>query len=114
LHHERLVTHDQPNQLWLCYVDRGFSISSTTALFRLDYISCLLPVLSTIMVGRRIWYGWLVAGANSVIIGAIGLKTSQTGFIPANLFCIALYGYNVVKWRGGIVKSTPARENHDC
>ncbi len=68
-------------------------------MFRLDYISCLLTVISTILVGRRIWYGWIVAAVNSVIITWIAIKTSQTGFIPANLFCLALYGYNVVKWR---------------
>jgi len=68
-------------------------------LFRLDYISCLLTVVSTIMVGRQRWHGWLLAGANSVIICVIGFQTSQTGFIPANLFCLAIYAYNVVKWR---------------
>jgi len=67
--------------------------------FRLDYISCLLTVVSTILVGRHVWHGWILAGANSAIICVIALRTSQTGFIPANLFCLALYGYNLVKWR---------------
>ena len=68
-------------------------------LFRLDYISCLLTVVSTVLVGRRAWHGWIVAGANSLIICVIGVRTAQTGFIPANLFCLALYGYNLRKWR---------------
>ena len=68
-------------------------------MFRLDYISCLLTVVSTILVGRHVWHGWILAGANSAIICVIALRTSQTGFIPANLFCLALYGYNLVKWR---------------
>jgi hypothetical protein len=67
--------------------------------FRLDYISCALTVLSTIMLGRRAWQGWIIAGANSAIICVIAVRTSQTGFIPANIFCLAMYGYNVVKWR---------------
>jgi hypothetical protein len=29
----------------------------------------------------------------------IGMRTAQTGFIPANLFCIAIYGYNILHWR---------------
>ena len=69
-------------------------------LFRLDYISCVLTLLSTYLVGRHKWQGWIVAGANSVIICVIGLRTSQLGFVPANLFCIAMYGYNVLHWRG--------------
>lgn len=67
--------------------------------FRLDYISCALTVASTVMLGRRAWQGWIVAGANSAIICVIAMRTSQVGFIPANLFCLAMYGYNVVKWR---------------
>lgn len=66
---------------------------------RLDYISCVLTIVSTLLVGRRIWQGWLVAGANSLIICWIGMRTTQTGFIPANLFCLALYSYNIVRWR---------------
>jgi hypothetical protein len=68
-------------------------------MFRLDYISCLLTVASTVLVGRRMWQGWIIAGANSLIICLIGLRTSQIGFIPANLFCLAIYIYNVMQWR---------------
>ncbi|HEX7288209.1 MAG TPA: hypothetical protein VF532_18630 [Candidatus Angelobacter sp.] len=68
-------------------------------LLHLDYLSCLLTILSTVMVGRRMWQGWLVAGANSVIITAIGIHTGQWGFVPANLFCIGIYLFNVRNWR---------------
>src|SRR5215467_7728700 len=68
-------------------------------MLRLDYLSCLLTIASTILIGRRKWQGWIVAGANSVIISVIGMQTAQTGFIPANLFCLAIYGYNILQWR---------------
>ncbi len=68
-------------------------------MFRLDYISCALTLLSTYLVGRRKWQGWIVAGANSAIICVIGVRTSQFGFVPANLFCLGMYGYNVLHWR---------------
>jgi hypothetical protein len=71
----------------------------TIMFFRLDYISCALTVLSTILVGRKLWQGWVIAGANSVVICWIGLRTAQFGFVPANLFCIALYSYNLWTWR---------------
>jgi hypothetical protein len=67
--------------------------------FRLDYISCVLTVLSTILIGRKFWQGWIVAVANSAIVCVIATRTAQFGFIPANLFCIALYAYNVWNWR---------------
>jgi hypothetical protein len=74
-------------------------------MLHLDYVSCLLTVLSTWMVGKRMWHGWIVAGANSAIIMVIGLRTGQWGFIPANIFCMAIYIYNISSWR------TPTQED---
>jgi hypothetical protein len=68
-------------------------------MFRLDYISCVLTVISTVLVGRKLWQGWVIAGANSVLICLIGVRTAQFGFVPANLFCIALYSYNIRNWK---------------
>ena len=68
-------------------------------MLRLDYLSCVLTVVSTILLGRRNWEGWILAGVNSGIICVIGLRTAQLGFIPANLFCIFLYGMNLRAWR---------------
>jgi hypothetical protein len=67
--------------------------------FRLDYLSCVLTIGSTILVGKRCWEGWLLAAINSVILCFIGLRTAQFGFIPANVFCIGLYALNLRSWR---------------
>ena len=66
---------------------------------RLDYLSCVLTILSTILVGKRCWEGWVLATANSLIVCIIAVRTAQTGFIPANLFCIVLYAVNLRSWR---------------
>ena len=66
---------------------------------RLDYLSCILTILSTILVGKRCWEGWALAAVNSVVICVIGVKTAQFGFVPANLFCLVLCGVNVRTWR---------------
>ena len=66
---------------------------------RLDYVSCVLTIVSTILIGRRHWEGWVLAGINSVVVCLIGFKTSQWGFIPANLFCLVLYAVNLREWR---------------
>jgi len=50
-------------------------------------------------VGRRCWEGWALATVNSVIICVIGIQTSQLGFIPANVFCIAMSGIYLRSWR---------------
>jgi hypothetical protein len=74
--------------------------------FRLDYLSCMLTIVSTILVGRRCWEGWLLASVNSFIICIIGIKTAQLGFIPANVFCIAASVINLRAWRKAAAAST--------
>ncbi|PYU09963.1 MAG: hypothetical protein DMG37_21845 [Acidobacteria bacterium] len=66
---------------------------------RLDYISCVLTVLGAILLGKKLWQGWVVAAINSAVVCVIGVRTAQFGFIPANLFCIALYTVNLRTWR---------------
>ena len=67
-------------------------------MFRLDYLSCFLTVVATILVGRRMWSGLVVSCVNSLIVCVIGLHTSQYGFIPANLFCIGINAFNLRTW----------------
>jgi hypothetical protein len=68
-------------------------------MLRLDYLSCVLTILSTVLVGKKLWQGWVVAGANSVIICVIGMRTAEFGFLPGNLFCMGLYANNLWTWR---------------
>ena len=68
-------------------------------MLRLDYLSCLLSIASTILLGRRHWEGWALAAVNSVIMCVIGIRTQQLGFIPANVFCMVVCAVNVRAWR---------------
>ena len=68
-------------------------------MFRLDYLSCILTIASTILVGRRCWEGWALAGINSVLVCIIGLRTDQLGFVPANVFCLVMSAINLRAWR---------------
>ena len=67
-------------------------------MFRLDYLSCFLTVVATILVGRKMWAGLVIAGVNSIVVCVIGLHTSQYGFIPANLFCICINAFSLRAW----------------
>jgi hypothetical protein len=80
-------------------IKKRIRASRCPSMLRLDYISCGLTVISTLLVGRKLWQGWIIAGANSALICLIGIRTAQFGFVPANLFCIALYSYNVRSWK---------------
>jgi hypothetical protein len=78
------------------YLICGKTISAS---LKLDYLSCVLTIASTILVGRRCWKGWVLAAINSGVVCVIGFQTSQFGFIPANVFCMGLYAVNVHAWR---------------
>jgi hypothetical protein len=67
-------------------------------MFRLDYLSCFLTILATVLVGRKSWTGLLISIANSLIVCVIGFRTSQFGFIPANLICICVYAFSIRTW----------------
>jgi hypothetical protein len=67
-------------------------------MFRLDYLSCFLTIVATILIGRKMWTGLVLSGVNSLIVCVIGLHTSQYGFIPANVFCICIYAFNLRAW----------------
>jgi hypothetical protein len=82
------------------------------AMFRLDYLSCFLTVVATILVGRKMWSGLVVSGVNSLIVCVIGLHTSQYGFIPANVFCICINAFNLRAWlSSGMVKGAERSES---
>jgi hypothetical protein len=67
-------------------------------MFRLDYLSCVLTVLSTILIAKKEWAGFIFAAINCLIISFIALETHQTGFIPANIFCIVIYVFSIRAW----------------
>ena len=67
-------------------------------MFHLDYLSCFLTILATILLARKSWIGLVVAITDSLIVCVIGLRTSQLGFIRANLFCIGVCAFSMRPW----------------
>ena len=74
-------------------------LEAILSVLRLDYLPCVLTIVSTILVGRRCWEGWALAGANCVVMCIIGIRTAQLGFIPANVFCMVMSAINLRAWR---------------
>lgn len=79
-------------------------------LLHLDYLSCVLTVGSTILVGRKRITGWWIAALNSVLICLIGIGTRQYGFIPANLFCLGLYAVNIRSWKQNLERQAAEKK----
>ena len=84
-------------------------------MFHLDYLSCLLTVLATILLARKSWIGLLIAIVNSLIVCAIALRTLQLGFIPANLFCICIYAFSMRSWlKDKTYRNRDQTQRQDC
>ena len=67
-------------------------------MLHLDYLSCCLTILATVLVSRKSWTGLLISIVNSMIVCLIGFRTAQFGFIPANLLCICVYAFSIRSW----------------
>ncbi len=65
----------------------------------MDYLSCILTLVSTALVGKKRWEGFAIATVNSGIICMLARDARQWGLIPANVLCMALYARNIHKWR---------------
>jgi hypothetical protein len=63
--------------------------------------------------GGRQWTGLLIGGINSLLIPAIGWRTAQFGFIPANLFCIGVYGLSIRPWRKETAHHRPVEDGQN-
>ncbi len=59
-------------------------------MLRLDYLVLLFTIFSTVSIRKKLWQGWDIAGANSIIMCFIGVRTAYFGSLTANLFCIRL------------------------
>jgi len=81
-------------------------------MFRLDYLSCFLTVVATILLGRKMWTGLVVSCVNSLVVCVIALHTSQYGFIPANVFCICINAFNLRPWLK--VQKNPSESTTDA
>jgi hypothetical protein len=77
---------------------RNLSWKLGLIMFRLDYLSCFLTILAAVLVGRKSWTGLLISIVNSLIVCVIGFRTSQFGFIPANVICICVYTFSLRSW----------------
>jgi hypothetical protein len=65
----------------------------------MDYLSCILTLVSTALVGKKRWQGFAIATVNSGLICMLARDAKQWGLIPANVVCMALYAKNIRKWR---------------
>jgi hypothetical protein len=98
-------------QIALCMASYNDPRRAVT-MFRLDYLSCFLTIVATILVGRKMWTGLVVSGVNSLIVCLIGLHTSQYGFIPANVFCICINAFSLRAWLK--VQKDPSKSTTDA
>src|SRR5258708_12954265 len=61
---------------------------NTLHLIRLDYLSCILTVLATVLIGKKLWQGWVFAALNTAVVCVLCVPPPQLAFVPSTLLCI--------------------------
>ena len=66
----------------------------------MDWILSFLVLLGNFVVGKRMKWGWVILGVNSLawIYYALSLNPPQYGLIPSAAINFLLMSYNAYKW----------------
>jgi hypothetical protein len=78
-------------------LDRHAGVFAGTQV-KLDWFSSLLTISSMIVVGRQLWWGWVLAAVNCFVLLYIAHQSGLSGLIPANIICLAIYAKNTRDW----------------
>lgn len=62
------------------------------------YILSVLGITGLLAIGRRLWWGWIIALANECLWILFALATEQHGFLLGAFFYGAVNAYNAVFW----------------
>jgi hypothetical protein len=57
-----------------------------------------IGLLATTIVGRKIWWGWVILITNAILWAVYGLVTKQYGFCAASIFYGPIYARNAYRW----------------
>ena len=57
-----------------------------------------IGLTGSVLVGRKLWWGWLILLFNCFCWFAFGLVSHQYGFCAFSCIYICIYTHNTVKW----------------
>jgi hypothetical protein len=70
-----------------------------TGVYHLDWICGSFSLLGMYVVGRKLWWGWLINAVNTCMLVYINVHFQLWGFLPVNALMIALFVRNAYKWK---------------
>jgi nicotinamide riboside transporter PnuC len=66
--------------------------------FHLDWVSGFLSLFVMYVVGKKIWWGWLLGIVNIAMFIYINTTYKLWGFLPANFIMLAIMAKNTWQW----------------
>jgi Nicotinamide mononucleotide transporter len=66
--------------------------------YHLDWVAAITALVGVYLVGRKLWYGWLVHMANLIPLTIINVHYGLWGFMPLNIVLLAIYIKNLRDW----------------
>jgi hypothetical protein len=73
----------------------------------MPYILSIVGVSALWLIGRRRWYGWLLAWCNECIWVAFAVATQQYGFILGAIVYGTINMANAIVWKRDAKKEKP-------
>jgi hypothetical protein len=71
----------------------------------------LISIAATVLSGRKVWWGWLLAAASCAGWTVYAVATDQLGLAALNGFYVALTLYNARRWRREEQRAERRREH---
>lgn len=67
-------------------------------LYYLDWVAGYTSLVGMYLVGKKIWWGWIVNALNLIILTFISAYFNLWGFIPVNIVLMTIYIKNMLQW----------------
>jgi hypothetical protein len=67
-------------------------------MIHLDWVCGAMALLSTFVLGKKKWYGWLISATTNALFVVLNARAHLWGVVPVSLFCCILNLWNMVKW----------------
>lgn len=67
-------------------------------IYHLDYVAGFLSLAGMYIVGKKLWWGWVVNLVNLVALVYINCHFALWGFIPVNIIMAVIFAKNTITW----------------
>ncbi len=73
-------------------------------IYHLDWISSGISVWVMYVLGKKIWWGWVLSIFNLIFFVFVNVHFKLWGFLPSNAVCLIIFIKNAKEWYRDSIK----------